>query len=174
MWYSGSGDTPPVAWPAGTVPARDKPGYAIYNTDYTGNIWRTDGGLGSGRGLPLSWVGTRGTTLHMKLPRLTVAFDTRAEPLRNRVPACDEDGKPLSDFMMLIPGLRDKPKHLINAAIQDVHIALTHFSHAVVFAEFNLRLNLLWVSIRPIHGIRFEIASAIQRHVPEAKLVSHI
>ncbi len=110
----------------------------------------------------------------MKLPRLAVAFDASAEPLRKRAPSHDESGRPLSDFMMLIPGLRDKPKHLIDHTIQDVHITLTHFSHAVVFAEFNLRLNLLWVSIRPIQGIRFEIASAIQRHVPEAKLVSHI
>jgi hypothetical protein len=91
-----------------------------------------------------------------------------------RAPSHDEQGRPLADFMMLIPGLRDKPRHLIDTTIRDVHIALTHFSHAVVFAEFNLRLNLLWVSIRPIHGIRLEIAGAIQRHVPEAKLVSHI
>jgi len=110
----------------------------------------------------------------MNLPRITVAFDTSAEPLRKRAPSHDERGRPLSDFMMLIPGLRDKPKHLIDHAIQDVHIVLTQYSHAVVFAEFNLRLNLLWVSIRPIQGIRFEIAGAIQRHVPEAKLVSHL
>ncbi len=76
--------------------------------------------------------------------------------------------------MMLIPGLRDKPRHMIDAVVQDVHIALTHFSHAVVFAEINLKLNLLWVSIRPIQGIRFEIAGAIQQQVPEARLVSHI
>jgi hypothetical protein len=110
----------------------------------------------------------------MQLPRISVAFDTSAEPLRKRVPSHDEHGRPLSDFMILIPGLRDKPKHLVDAAIQDVHIALTHFRHAVVFAEFNLRLNLLWVSIRPIQGIRFEIAAAIQQLVPEARLVSHI
>jgi hypothetical protein len=110
----------------------------------------------------------------MNMPRIAVEFDTSAEPLRKRVPSHDEHGRPLSDFMMLIPGLHDKPKHLIDRTIQDLHIALTHFSHAVVFAEFNIRLNLLWVSIRPIQGIRFEIASAIQRHVPDAKLVSHI
>ena len=110
----------------------------------------------------------------MNLPRIAVEFDISAEPLRKRAPLHDEHGRPLSDFMILIPGLREKPRHMIDATIQDVHIALTHFSHAVVFAEFNLRLNLLWVSIRPIQGIRFEIASAIQRHVPEAKLVSHI
>ena len=110
----------------------------------------------------------------MTLPKLTIQFESTTEPLGKRVPQHDEQGKPLSDFMMLVPGLRDKPKHLIEAAIQDIHIALAHFSDVVVFAEFNLKLNLLWVSIRPVHGIRFEIASAIQRLVPEAKLVSHL
>jgi hypothetical protein len=110
----------------------------------------------------------------MTLPKLSVKFSDASEPLRLRAPSCDEQGKALSDFMMLVPGLRDKPGHMIDATIRDVHITLTQFSHAVVFAEFNLKLNLLWVSIRPIDGIRFEIASAIQAHVPEAKLVSHI
>jgi hypothetical protein len=110
----------------------------------------------------------------MNLPRIAVEFDTSAEPLRKRAPSHDEYGRPLSDFMMLIPGLRDKPRHMIDSTVQEVHLALTRFSHAVVFAEFNLRLNLLWVSIRPIQGVRFEIAGAIQRHVPEAKLISHI
>jgi hypothetical protein len=110
----------------------------------------------------------------MNLPKLSIEFSDASEPLRHRAPSHDENGKALCDFMMLIPGLRDKPKHLIDSTLQDVHIALTHFSHAVVFAEFNLKLNLLWVSIRPIHGIRLEIAGAIQQQVPEAKLVSHI
>ena len=55
----------------------------------------------------------------MTLPRLSVHFDTAAEPLRKRAPSHDENGKPLSDFMMLIPGLRDKPKHIIDSAIQE-------------------------------------------------------
>lgn len=110
----------------------------------------------------------------MSLPKLTVEFSDASEPLRLRAPSRDEHGRALSDFMVLIPGLRDKPKHLIDATIREVHLALTHFNHAVVFAEFNLRLNLLWVSIRPIDGIRFEIAGAIQARVPEAKLVCHI
>jgi hypothetical protein len=110
----------------------------------------------------------------MALPILSVQFDTSAEPLRKRAPSHDENGKPLSDFMMLVPGLRGKPKHIVDSTIQDMHIVLTHFSEVVVFAEFNLKLNLLWVSIRSVQGIRFEIASAIQEQVPEAKLVSHI
>ena len=110
----------------------------------------------------------------MNLPRVSIEFSDASEPLRKRAPSHDEDGRPLSDFMMLIPGLRDKPKHMIDTALQDVHIALTHFSDVVVFAEFNLKLNLLWVSVRPVQGIRFEIAAAIQEQVPEARLVSHI
>ena len=114
------------------------------------------------------------TVMTTTLPKLSVRFDTVEEPLRKRAPSHDEHGKPLCDFMMLIPGLRDKPKHVIDNTIQNVHIVLTHFSHAVVFAEFNLKLNLLWVSIRPIQGIRLEIAGAIQEQVPGAKLVSHV
>jgi len=91
-----------------------------------------------------------------------------------RAPAHDEEGRPLSDFMMLVPGLKKKSQQAINAAVHEMQLVLTRFNHAVVFAEFNLKLNLLWVSIKPVQGIRFEIASAIQERVPEAKLVSHI
>ncbi|MDV3238558.1 MAG: hypothetical protein LOY58_06865 [Gammaproteobacteria bacterium] len=111
----------------------------------------------------------------MNLPKLSLfPFMDAAEPLGKRAPAVDENGKALSDFMMIIPGLRDKPQMLIQQTLYDIHSALACFQHAVVFAELNLRLNLLWVSIRPIMGIRFEIASAVQLRVPDARLVSHI
>ncbi|MEA2094487.1 MAG: hypothetical protein U9P11_07985 [Pseudomonadota bacterium] len=110
----------------------------------------------------------------MKTPRVSVLFQDASEPLRKRAPSHDENGRPLCDFMMIIPGLRDKPQHQINQVVNEVHLILTGFNHAVVFAEFNVRLNLLWVSTRSIHGIRLEIAGAIQEHIPEAKLVSHI
>jgi hypothetical protein len=110
----------------------------------------------------------------MTLPRIAIPFQDASEPLRDRAPCRDEQGNSLSDFMVLIPGLKDKPRELVNRTIRDIHLALSHFEHAIVFAEFNIRLNLLWVSIRPIQGIRFEIAGAIQERVPEAKLVSHI
>ncbi len=110
----------------------------------------------------------------MSVPRLSVLFQDASEPLRSRAPARDADGNSLSDFMVLIPGLKRKPRNLINRTISEIHLVLSRFEHAVVFAEFNIRLNLLWVSIRPIQGIRFEIAGAIQERVPEARLVSHI
>jgi len=110
----------------------------------------------------------------MQLPKMSIRFEDAEEPLRLRVPTHDENGRPLSDFMVLIPGLRNKPRHLVDATIYDVHLILTRFRHAVVFAEFNVRLNLLWVSIKPIQGIRFDITGAIQEQIPEARLVSHI
>ncbi len=111
----------------------------------------------------------------MSLPRITVfpLLDPE-EPLRKRAPAVDETGRPLSDFMMIIPGLKERPQRLIQAVTTEIHAALACFPDAVVFAELNVKLNLLWVSIRPISGVRFEIASAIQNRVPEARLVSHI
>ncbi len=111
----------------------------------------------------------------MSLPKIALfpLLDS-SEPLRNRAPAVDENGRALSDFMMIIPGLRDKPRQLIQQTLTDVHSALACFQHAVVFAEFNLKLNLLWVSIRPLHNIRCEIAAAVRLRVPDARLVSHI
>lgn len=110
----------------------------------------------------------------MDLPRLSVSLQDAAEPLMKRAPLHDEKGRALSDFMMLIPGLKKKPQAMINVVVTDIQLVLSKFSHAVVFAELNLKLNLLWVSIRPIHGIRNEVAGAIQARVPEAKLVSHL
>jgi hypothetical protein len=110
----------------------------------------------------------------MPLPRLSINFEDASEPLRCRAPSHDENGKSLSDFMVLVPGLKNKPQTLINRTINEIHLALMHYQDAVVFAEFNLKLNLLWVSIKPVPGIRYEITGAIQQRVPEARLVSHI
>jgi hypothetical protein len=110
----------------------------------------------------------------MTLPRTSLPFHDASEPLRHRAPLHDEEGRPLSDFMVIVPGLKHKPQRLISKTVGDMHLALARFSHAVVFAEFNLKLNLLWVSIRPIPRIRFAIVNAIQESVPEAKLVSHL
>jgi len=111
----------------------------------------------------------------MNLPRVSLfPLMDAAEPLRHRAPAADEDGRPLSDFMMLIPGLRDRPRPMIQEVMSQIHSALACFSDQVVFAELNIRLNLLWVSIRPVTGLRNDIACAVQDRVPEAKLVTHI
>ena len=85
----------------------------------------------------------------MALPKISIQFEAATEPLLERVPSCDEFGKPLSDLMILLPGMRDKPKPHITRAIQDIQAVLVGFPEAVVFPEFNVQRNLLWVSVRP-------------------------
>jgi len=72
-----------------------------------------------------------------------------ALPLYKRAPREDEDGRPLSDFMMIIPKLRDRPDHLVRETVSRIERVLNRFTHAVVFADLNLKLNVLWVIVRP-------------------------
>ena len=94
-----------------------------------------------------------------------------AEPLWKRVPTRDVDGRLFSDFMMLIPKLRSRPSHIRDAVIAEIHAVLEHYRKVVVFADLNLKLNVLWVSVRPVPGICLELPAAIKCRVPEAMLV---
>lgn len=96
-----------------------------------------------------------------------------AEPLWKRAPTRDEDGVALSDFMMIIPRLRDKPRHVLESTVQRIEDVLRCYQKSVVFADLNLGLNVLWVSVRPVPGICLELPTAIKLQVPEALLVSH-
>jgi hypothetical protein len=111
----------------------------------------------------------------MELPRLSLfPLLDATQPLRMRAPVVDENGKALSDFMVIIPGLSKRPQLSIQQTMQDIHRILSRFGDQVVFAELNLALNLLWVSIRPVAGIRFEITEALRASIPDVRLVSHI
>ncbi len=94
-----------------------------------------------------------------------------AEPLWKRVPTRDTEGRPYSDFMMLIPRLRTKPRPILDATIAEIQGVLEHYRRVVVFADLNLKLNVLWVSVRPVPGICLELPAAIKCRVPEAMLV---
>ena len=95
-----------------------------------------------------------------------------AEPLWRIVPTRDENGRLLTDFMMLIPKLRDKSASEVERTSGHIHSILTLHSE-VVFADLNLALNLLWISLRPKRGAMAEIAAAIRLLVPEAVLVAN-
>ncbi len=95
-----------------------------------------------------------------------------AEPLWRRVPTRDADGVRLSDFMMVIPGLRTWSESRLMQTVDRIDGVLRAHRHAVVFADLNLRINVLWVSVRPIPGIIVHLAALIHALVPEAKLVA--
>jgi len=93
------------------------------------------------------------------------------EPLWKRAPTRDGDGRPLTDFMMIIPKLRQHPEPSLRQRIARIQAVLTHYGEHVVFADLNLHLNVLWVSVTPSPGICLEIAAMIKGQVPEALLV---
>lgn len=93
------------------------------------------------------------------------------EPLHRRVPTRDEDGRLLGDFMMLIPGLRDWPKSRFMNCVAGLQAVLGDFKE-VVFADLNISLNLLWVSVKAEPGIISDVAASIQHRVPEARIIT--
>jgi hypothetical protein len=110
----------------------------------------------------------------VKPPRVTLSILDASEPLRRRAPIYDENGAVLSDFMVIFPGLKTKPRLLIQEITQEIHRVLTGFNDTVVFAELNVAINLLWVSVRPVEGVRFEISEALRSRIPSARIVSHL
>ncbi len=107
-------------------------------------------------------------TYNSTLPNLACEPGT---PLWQIVPTRGADGRPLADFMMLIPGLRKRPQHEINNALNNLQKALQQY-HDVVFANFNLKINVLWVSVNCRPGLILEMVASIQDAVPEALLIA--
>jgi len=97
-----------------------------------------------------------------------------AEPLYKRLPREDEHGKPVVDFMMIIPKLRTQPQHLVQDTIQKIERVLERYSSMVVFADLNLKLNVLWVIVRPGAGSCWNLPMAISNEIPEALLVAQL
>ena len=105
----------------------------------------------------------------------STTLNTRSKPglpLWQLAPTHDPSGGLLTDFMMLIPRLRSRPPLEIERASRDIQAVLA-MHHDVVFADLNLKLNLLWVSLHPRPGAISELVAAIRLRVPEAVLVAH-
>lgn len=103
---------------------------------------------------------------------IPVAACEPGRPLWQIAPTRDQSGRRLTDFMMLIPRLRDRPGGEIERASRDIQSVLA-LHQDVVFADLNLKLNLLWISLHPRPGAVAELVAAIRLRVPEAVLVAH-
>ncbi len=99
-------------------------------------------------------------------------FEANHQPLYERVPPHDGYGRPLSDFMMLIPGLRELTDREFQNKVATLEAVLKQF-HEVVFIDLNVPLNLLWVSVRAKPGVILDVATTVKCYVPEALLVGH-
>ena len=95
-------------------------------------------------------------------------------PLWQRAPKRDEAGYPVTDFMMIAPGLKRRPTAEVEALIILIQGVLRRFEPWVVFADFNLGLNVLWVSHKHRPGLGWEIVGALRAVAPELRLVAHV
>jgi hypothetical protein len=75
--------------------------------------------------------------------------------------------------MMLIPRLRYWPSDRIQRTLDEIHAVLRQYDEVVVFADLNVQINLLWVSVRAVPGICVDLPTAVQARVPEARLVAN-
>jgi len=94
------------------------------------------------------------------------------EPLYQRVPTRAQDGTLYSDFMVLIPGIRELPEAEMAQRVSGLQAVLGRYRQ-VVFADLNVRLNLLWVTVIPERGLIPDLISALRQRVPEVRLVGH-
>jgi len=104
-------------------------------------------------------------------PTISLSLESH-RPLHERVPARDEHGHLLSDFMVLFPGLRQRPPQDFVDCLARMQATLVSYQE-VVFVDLNVPLNLLWISVRPRPGVILELFGALKRCLPEAKLVGH-
>lgn len=95
-----------------------------------------------------------------------------SSPLWSRAPARDEYGKPYIDFMMIIPGLKNADEATIQSCMVKIRNSLCDFENVVAYVDLNIKLNLLWISTRPVPGISKLIMQAILREIPQAKIVA--
>lgn len=117
------------------------------------------------------WVSKNKTPVIRPAVVRTQAYDILPScPLYERVPTRDESGHRLSDFMMLFPGLRERPGPECGEVVTRINVILRSFPE-VVFADLNLKLNLLWISVRARPGVILDIACCVKFHIPEALLV---
>lgn len=95
-----------------------------------------------------------------------------SSPLWSRAPARDSGGKPYSDFMMLIPGLKQLSEAGIEACLVKIRSGLLPFEDIVVYVDVNIKLNCLWISHKPVPGITRDLVQAILLEIPDAKVVA--
>ena len=94
-------------------------------------------------------------------------------PLWQRVPKRDAAGRPYFDFMMFAPRLNRRPRHELDSVVVLLRGVLAAYADRIVFAELNLKINILWVTLENRPGLMSELVAALRIKAPEFHLVGH-
>ena len=76
----------------------------------------------------------------------------------------------MSDLMMLLPGIR-KERTLSILIREQLQFVLEDFGEKVFFADLNIRLGVLWVTVSAEPGLCSEVADAIRARIEGARVV---
>lgn len=92
-------------------------------------------------------------------------------PLHQRAPTRDSAGRPVSDLMLLLPGLKTGLEPVVSRVSAELSAILAGFGDRVLFAELNLKLGLLWVTVPGEPGLCHEVAQTVRAHLPETRVI---
>lgn len=95
-----------------------------------------------------------------------------AGPLWQLAPGRDAEGRALSDFLLLLPELRGATATAQQRVEAQLRAVFAEFDRQVVFADLNLSMSTLWVTVQGRPGSCEEVASAIRRQLPRSRLIS--
>lgn len=92
--------------------------------------------------------------------------------LWRHAPTRDAAGRPVCDLLMLLPGLR-RGGNTQTLLCQQLQLVLQGFGDRVLFADLNVRLGVLWVSVKGEAGLSAEVIEAIRARISGARVVGH-
>lgn len=92
-------------------------------------------------------------------------------PLYERAPTRATAGRPVSDMMLLLPGLKQGLEPVVSRVSAELSAILATFGDQVLFAELNLKLGLLWVTVPGELGLCHQVAESVRAHLPETRVV---
>lgn len=92
-------------------------------------------------------------------------------PLHRRAPTRVTAGQPVSDLMLLLPGLRRGLEPVVSRVTAELGAILGTMGDQVLFAELNLKLGLLWVTVPAEPGLCHQVAQTVRAHLPEVRVV---
>ena len=88
------------------------------------------------------------------------------------VPVKDSKNQAYCDVMLLLPGIK-KNRDLQVMIRQQLQETLEAFGDQVLFADLNLRLGIVWVTVVPEPGLCSDVADAIRQRVEGARIVGN-
>jgi hypothetical protein len=73
--------------------------------------------------------------------------------------------------MVLLPGLRLGLEPVVQRVTAQLMAVLDGFGEQVLFAELNLKLGLLWISVAAEPGLCHQVAQTVRGQLPETRVV---